>query len=222
MLIVWQSARSGAYVEALERLTAAARTFECSCSRRELADQDIEGYPGTCRDGPKHAGPTATRFRVDESRSVTLHDRIQGEYRARLADLGDVVIRRRDGRFAYQLAVVVDHAWQGVTDVVRGADLLPSTPWQIELHRALGLPEPRYAHVPVLVEPDGRKLAKSRRSVALAAVEPGRQLSAILRFLGLELPDELAGSPPSALLEWAVPRWRPRMVPPQPSLPVSG
>jgi glutamyl-Q tRNA(Asp) synthetase len=159
---------------------------------------------------------------VDESRSVTLHDRIQGESRARLADLGDVVIRRRDGLFAYQLAVVLDDAWQGVTDVVRGADLLPSTPWQIELQRALGLPEPRYAHVPLLVEPDGRKLAKSRRSVALAGVDPGPQLASVLRLLRLEVPDELAGSAPAALLEWAVPRWRAQAVPRQSFLPVPG
>ena len=107
---------------------------------------------------------------------MSFEDRLQGHCEFALAERGDVVIRRRDGAFAYQLAVVVDDALQGITDVVRGADLLDSTPWQIALQRSLALPTPRYAHVPLVIEPDGQKLAKSRRSVALRPQQAGAAL----------------------------------------------
>lgn len=116
-------------------------------------------------------------------------------------------MRRRDGIHAYQLAVVVDDAWQGITDVVRGADLLDSTPWQLAIGRALGVPLPRYAHLPVLVEPDGRKLAKSRHAVGVAPASALRALWTVLALLGLEPPASLAGAAPRELWAWAVPRW---------------
>jgi glutamyl-Q tRNA(Asp) synthetase len=139
-----------------------------------------------------------------------------------LAELGDVVIRRRDGVYAYQLAVVVDDASSGVTDVVRGADLMASTLWQIELQRALGLPEPRYAHVPLLVEADGSKLAKSRRSIAISGQNPGRELASVLALLGLEPPRELLGAAPAVLLEWACARWSLTALRGRPTLPAPG
>jgi glutamyl-Q tRNA(Asp) synthetase len=205
--ILYQSRQKDRYAAALARLGASGLTFECSCSRKELAEQDLEFYPGTCRERTSHAGPTATRFHIEDSRTVRFEDRVQGEIRSALARLGDPIIRRRDGLPAYQLAVVLDDALQGVTDVVRGADLLHSTAWQIELQQALGLSPVRYAHVPLLVEPDGRKLAKSSRSIGLEPERAAAQLASVLVLLGLPPPPGLANGSPSALLGWAVPRW---------------
>jgi len=205
--VVYQSRRTPLYAAAMSALAAQGLTFECSCSRRELAGQEEQGYPGTCRNGPMRAGPTATRFRVAHSRAVEFRDRVQGDVRAELSTAGDVVVRRRDGLYAYQLAVVVDDAEQGVTDVVRGCDLLASTAWQVELQRALRVPQPRYAHVPLLVEPDGSKLAKSRRSIDVAGGGGNEDLVAVLAILGLGVPAELREAPPGRLLDWAVPRF---------------
>jgi glutamyl-queuosine tRNA(Asp) synthetase len=130
--IEYQSERTAHYAQALASLVALDVTFECSCSRRERDRES--GYPGTCRAGPTRSGPTATRFRVRDV-LVGVEDRLQGRCEFGLRERGDVIIRRRDGAFAYQLAVVVDDAEQGVTDVVRGADLLDSTPWQIALQQ---------------------------------------------------------------------------------------
>ena len=165
--VEFQSRRTPLYAEALESLRALGRTFECSCSRRELADTSETGYPGTCRDAPPRCGPTATRFRVNDPDVVSWMDRIQGECRFELGTFRDPIVRRRDGAFAYQLAVVVDDAAQGVSDVVRGADLLQSTAWQIHLQQALALPTPRYGHLPLIMEDEHGKLSKSRRSLAI-------------------------------------------------------
>lgn len=205
--VVYQSRRTHLYAEALESLRAAGHTFECSCSRRELSVED-SGYPGTCREGPRRQGDTATRFRIDETETVIFDDRFQGPVALAMGKLGDVIVRRRDGVFAYQLAVVVDDALQGITDVVRGADLLESTGWQIALQRALRQPTRRYAHLPLLLERTGDKLSKSRRSMALDAGHAGAQMLQVLRLLGLTPPAELACATPSTLLEWATGRWR--------------
>ena len=162
--VVRQSERTERYSAALEELRSRGLTFECSCSRSQLADE--ERYPGHCRANPLRPGcATATRLRIDPF-AVEFRDRIQGGFRQDVAAaVGDIVIRRRDRLFAYVLAVVVDDAAQGVTHVVRGADLLDNTPRQIYLQKLLRADHPAYAHVPVLTEPDGRKLAKSSRSV---------------------------------------------------------
>jgi glutamyl-Q tRNA(Asp) synthetase len=201
-----QSDRHDAYAGALAELERLGLTFPCSCSRRELVNE--HGYPGTCRAGPRSEGPTAQRFRVG-SGPVAFRDRLQGECRFDLGALGDVIIRRRDGAFAYQLAVVVDDAAQGVTDVVRGADLLDSTPWQMALQEALGLPTPRYAHLPLVTEPDGAKLAKSRRSVALDAADAGAQLTRVLALLGQRPEPKLELEPVAGILDWAIRHWDP-------------
>lgn len=202
-VIEYQSARTAHYAEALERLRARGLTFECSCTRRERTEG---GYPGTCRDGPKRAAPTATRFRVDDA-ELAFEDRAQGICRFSLRERGDVVVRRRDGTFAYQLAVVVDDARQGVTDVVRGADLLDNTPWQIALQRALGLPTPRYTHLPLVVEPQRGKLSKSRRSLALDPQQAGLQLHQALTLLNQAPPLTLKLETPAAILGWASAHW---------------
>jgi glutamyl-Q tRNA(Asp) synthetase len=149
-------------------------------------------------------------------------DRIQGTYRQDVASaVGDIILKRRDRVFAYLLAVVVDDAAQGVTHVVRGADLLDNTPRQILLQRLLGLPPPAYAHVPVLTEPDDSKLAKSRRSVRLESGEALPQLLAVFRMLGLAPPDSLGRASVTDAWGWAVAHWDIRQVPKRLNLRVS-
>jgi glutamyl-Q tRNA(Asp) synthetase len=204
--VVRQADRGSHYARALESLRARNLTFECSCSRLHLAEEDR--YPGTCRLRPAGAGlPTATRLRIEPGH-IVFADRIQGTYRQDVAAaVGDIILRRRDRVFAYVLAVVVDDAAQGVTHVVRGADLLDNTPRQIYLQRLLGLGTPAYAHVPVLTEPDDSKLAKSRRSVALDANSALPQLLAVLRWLGLDPPGTLADARLAEVWAWAIERW---------------
>lgn len=206
--VMYQSRRTEAYEAALSQLRMQGLTFECSCSRRQLAAIEDGGYPGICRNGPVASGPTATRFRVDTAEVIEFDDRVQGPCRFELSSLGDVIIRRRDGIHAYQLAVVVDDAAQNVTHVVRGFDLLTSTPWQMAIQSALSIPHPRYAHLPVLVEPDGAKLSKSKRSVPVNCEAPGAVLTQILRLLNQDPPHELAAQKPSEILSWAVDHWR--------------
>jgi len=206
--VCYQSARLERYESALAQLRADGRTFECSCSRQTLSAQGDTGYPGTCREGPRRPGPTATRFRMG-GEWLTFTDRLQGERRESLAERGDVVIRRRDGLFAYQLAVVVDDAEQDITDVVRGADLLGSTAWQIQLQQALGYSPPRYAHLPVVTAADGGKLAKSRFSVAPDLSNPGQVLLQALSLLEQQPLAEMTGLEPREVLAWAILNWNP-------------
>lgn len=209
--VVRQRDRAALYRSALQTLQARGLTFECSCSRLQLEDEIR--YPGTCRIGPALGVPTATRLRVEPG-SILFCDRIQGTYRQDLAGaVGDFILKRRDQIIAYQLAVVVDDAAQGVTHVVRGADLLDNTPRQIYLQRLLGLPMPAYAHVPVLTEPDGSKLAKSRRSVRLDLGEALPQILTVFRMLGLAPPDALAGAGLAQAWAWAMGQWDIRRVP---------
>ena len=210
--VVRQRDRSERYASALHALQAQHLTFECSCSRLQLEDE--ARYPGTCRLEPMSRGvATATRLRVEDG-TIGFTDRIQGSYRQDVgAAVGDVILRRRDQIFAYLLAVVVDDAAQGVTHVVRGADLLDNTPRQIYLQRALGLPHPAYAHVPVLTEADDTKLAKSRRSVPLDTQSTLPQLLAVFSLLGLEPPNSLATATLREAWDWAISRFRIERVP---------
>jgi glutamyl-Q tRNA(Asp) synthetase len=205
--VEYQSRRRALYEEAVHALDRRALLYPCHCTRRELGVSDERGYPGTCRNRPRTAGPGALRFRVDEREIVHFVDRFQGPSSFAMAALGDVIIRRRDDVIAYQLAVVVDDAEQGVTDVVRGADLLPSTPWQILLQRALGLPTPRYGHLPIVVEPDGEKLAKSRRSMPVDPRHATAELIVALKLLRHAPPAHLWSERPETVLTWAVKHW---------------
>ena len=202
--VEYQSRRLAYYEEALAELARHGLLFACSCTRRELRDEG--GYPGTCRAGPQRPGPAATRFRVDDG-SIEFEDRAQGRCAFSLRERGDVVVRRRDGAFAYQLAVVVDDAQQGVTDVVRGADLLDNTPWQIALQRALHLPTPRYTHLPLIVERMQGKLSKSRRSLALDSRKAGAHLYQALTLLSQTPPLTLKLETPATILAWAEAHW---------------
>jgi len=215
--VSFQSHRIELYEDSLRALQAAGHCFACRCSRSRLAelapDPDAEPvYPGTCRDDPAAAsGPHALRFRIaPDQAEIEFVDALQGPVRQDCRQqAGDFVIRRRDGHFAYHLAVVVDDERQGVTEVVRGCDLLSSTPRQILLQRALGFQTPRYAHLPLLTEPDGRKLAKSHRAVPLAPHDAAAQLWQVLDWLGQAPPPELARVPIAEVWAWALPNWHP-------------
>jgi glutamyl-Q tRNA(Asp) synthetase len=204
--VLRQSDRDAAYAAVLEDLGRRGLTFACSCSRRDFAD--AARYPGHCRAGPRQPDDAlAIRLRVDPGH-VQFTDRIQGAFRQDVSlASGDLILKRRDGWFAYLLAVVVDDAYQGVTNIVRGADLLDHTAAQIHLQKQLGLPSPTYAHVPALVEPDGSKLSKSARSIPLERDAAGRQLLYVFELLGLAPPPSLSGAPLVSAWKWAVEHW---------------
>lgn len=207
--VVYQSQRQDLYRQAVATLEARGLAYPCSCTRRDLgATDDFGGYGGTCRAGTRRSGPTTMRFRADLSPVGPFVDRLLGPVEVDPSALGDPVIRRRDGLYAYQLAVVVDDAEQRVTDVVRGADLLPSSYWQRSLQRALGLPEPRYAHLPLVCEPGGAKLSKSARAVASQDGSPPEQIWRVLSLLRQAPPAELARAPLAELWDWAIGHWR--------------
>ncbi|MEJ8567545.1 tRNA glutamyl-Q(34) synthetase GluQRS [Elongatibacter sediminis] len=211
--IVFQSERFAAYAEAIQSLLANGLAYWCGCSRRDL---NADGsYPGTCANGlPPGRKPRAVRLRVPAER-VRFVDRIQGPVSCDLSVAGDFVIRRADGLAAYQLAVALDDAFQGITDVVRGADLLDSTARQIHVLSCLGLPAPDYAHVPVVMGADGGKLSKSTASDPVRSGEEIHALRAALEFLG--------HPPPLVDFEstwaWALENWTIKQVPARPPGP---
>jgi len=181
----------------------------------ELAADGAEGrYPGTCRPGPRHLGvPLATRLRTLAFGPVTVDDRLQGRHTELVeAAVGDFVLRRRDGYWSYQLAVVVDDAYQAITDVVRGLDLLDNTARQRVLEAALGLPEPRTLHLPLLVDSTGGKLSKSRRALPVdPAAAPG-VLTQVLSLLRHPPPTDLQQAPVGDQLRWATTVWNPSVL----------
>lgn len=198
---VWQSARTARYARALETLETSGLVYPCGCTRKEIADSLANvharhttlAYPGTCRRGLNGKVARAWRLRVPDGAAaiVTFEDRWQGPQTQNLAaEVGDFVLKRADGQWAYQLAVVVDDAEQGITHVVRGADLLDSTARQIYLQRCLGLPTPAYLHVPVVANAQGEKLSKQTGANALGEDDPLPALVAAARHLGLRLAAE--------------------------------
>lgn len=223
--VVRQSARTALYAQALERLAARGATYRCSCSRRDLEAVAPNAlgervYPGTCRAGMPHASHPAhpaVRVRVDAA-DVCFTDVLQGAQRQDLArDVGDFVVRRADGLHAYQLAVVVDDAAQGITTVVRGADLLASTPRQIHLQRLLDLATPEYLHVPVALTAHGEKLSKQTHARELPD-DPLPALLAAWRFLDQRAPPAGVATVAS-FWQWAVEAWSRQALPPVPMLP---
>lgn len=224
--VIWQSRRAAAYEAALARLRERGLVFACGCSRQEiLASAPHPGeegpvYPGTCRPGLA-AGrrPRALRIRVPDE-VVCFADGLYGPQQQCLASaVGDFVLRRADGLFAYQLAVVVDDAESGVNQVVRGADLLASTPRQIYLHTCLGSPLPRYVHLPLVLAADGEKLSKRHGAIAEgSAPERGALLWRALHFLGQGVPDGLQTATPREILSWGVAHFSLDRVPLQPAI----
>lgn len=206
--VLYQSTRLAAYEAACDYLVANDLAYWCGCSRGEIAESGI--YPGTCSNGlPPGRKPRAIRLRTPDE-DIGFHDGIQGRLTQNLRrECGDFVIRRADGIFAYQLAVVVDDAYQQVTHVVRGADLLESTPRQIWLQRCLGFPEPEYMHIPLVVQSDGRKLSKRVQSDPLGTLDRLQGLRLALRFLAQDLPDlEWQDS-----WDWIKEHWNPALIP---------
>ncbi|MDR2209009.1 MAG: tRNA glutamyl-Q(34) synthetase GluQRS [Azoarcus sp.] len=219
--VLWQSRRAGVYAAALEQLKAGGHVFPCACSRRELAEvpdsalarDGSRRYPGTCRDGlPPGSKPRAWRVRAGGT--IRFKDAVQGCQEEDLArDVGDYIVLRADGVFAYQLAVVTDDAEQGVTHVVRGADLLGSTARQIHLQTVLGLPTPAYAHLPVATNAAGEKLSKQTLARAVDEAPPAHMLVSALSFLGQNPPDGLAAASVGEVWAWARENWNMECVP---------
>ena len=209
--VALQSTREARYAAALERLASAGWSFPCGCTRREVAGR---AYPGTCRAGlPATKRPRSVRVKVAAG-DIEVHDAVQGRSRQNLAAaVGDFVVLRADAIVAYHLAVVVDDAEQGVTDVVRGADLLESTARQVHLQRLLGWPSPAYAHLPVAVNRAGQKLSKQTHARATSSMDRSGLLGVVLEFLGHSLPADLRGAPPGDLWRWAIGTWRLDRVP---------
>ncbi|MGL4316982.1 MAG: tRNA glutamyl-Q(34) synthetase GluQRS [Pseudomonas sp.] len=207
-----QSERHDQYAALIERLLSQGLAYACTCSRKQLESHGGI-YPGTCRNLGHDTHDAAIRLRVPEL-EYRFVDRVQGEFRQQVGrEVSDFVIRRRDGLYAYQLAVVLDDAWQGVSDVVRGADLLDSTPRQLYLQELLGFRQPRYLHVPLIIQPDGHKLGKSYRSPPLPADQAAPLLLRALRALGQQPPDELAGAEAHELLAWGIAHWDATRIP---------
>jgi len=230
--VLWQSSRLAAYAAALVDLKAAGMVYGCACSRKEIADSAtsaaVDGglvYPGTCRAGLGEGRQRrAWRLRVGRG-EIAFTDRLQGALSQQLQrDVGDFVLRRADGLFAYQLAVVVDDHFQGITDIVRGADLLASTPRQIWLQDCLGYATPVYAHLPVASNAAGEKLSKQTLAAPLDPRQAGRSLVQALRFLGQAVPDELLAAPVAEVWCWARENWSFADIPRQASirLPIPG
>lgn len=212
--VVYQSTRDELYAEALQLLRDQSLVFACGCSRRTIAGLagHMPGgpYPGTCREAGLQDSPgRALRFRARDE-DQCFQDLLQGRVCENVAvTTGDFVVRRRDGQFAYQLAVVVDDAQQGITEVVRGCDLLDSTPRQIQLQKALGLSRPRYMHLPVVLNPGGQKLSKQ---TGAAALENDAALSTLIRAHGLLGQREAAHQTLGTIAEfwaWAIETWDP-------------
>jgi glutamyl-Q tRNA(Asp) synthetase len=194
---VWQSQRGALYQVALDRLLLQARAYPCACSRKNIEETLLAlgrerhrhgelVYPGTCRHGLHGKPARAWRFRVPDDAVVTWSDRRLGAQSQNVArEVGDFVLKRADGLFAYQLAVVVDDADQGITHVVRGEDLADNTPRQLLLQRALGLPQPSYLHTPLVLGANGEKLSKQNGAAPLDLRNPSAALAAAARVLGV-------------------------------------
>jgi glutamyl-Q tRNA(Asp) synthetase len=207
--IIYQSQRSTAYHDALAQLDTQALLYACNCSRQKLSGHSL--YPGWCREHHIVRGSaTALRCLVVDA-TIAFTDRLQGPCSQPLAqDVGDFIVHRRDGLFAYQLGVVVDDAWQGITDIVRGIDLLDSTPRQLYLQQRLGYATPRYAHVPVIVNAQGQKLGKQQYAAPVDATRPAAVLYQTLQRLRQNPDPALAQATAQDILAWAIAHWQPQ------------
>mgnify|MGYP002622669506 CR=1 FL=1 len=209
--VIYQSQRTGHYQHALELLQQADLVFRCYCSRKEIGDRP---YPGTCRTSTTSKnGDYAIRVKVEQEPGGFI-DRIQGAYQQSIQQSsGDFVIKRKEGLFAYQLAVVVDDADQQITEIVRGADLIDSSCQQIYLQQLLGFQQPAYVHLPVAQDQQGNKISKQDGATAIDLRQPGKILVNVLDYLGQNPPTTLSKENVSAIIQWAVEHWDISLVP---------
>lgn len=212
--VVYQSERNDLYQSYLEKLKALHLIYPCNCSRREVADiahAGMEGpvYPGSCRHGLSSSRKeVAWRLKLDTDELV-FTDRLYGDIQHHLqTDFGDVVLKRADGLFAYQLAVVVDDAEQGINHIVRGADLLNSTSRQIYLQQQLGCLTPSYAHIPLVTNEHGEKLSKQTAAPAITVEDASENLIAALTFLGFDTTNISTAMSPRQILMWGMAHWQ--------------
>lgn len=217
--VLFQHSRANAYEAAVESLLDKNMAYLCACSRREIADSGMWGlegpvYPGTCRNRPHHdKRAVGVRLKAPSDEIFSFNDILQGVVNQHLAkEIGDFIVRRTDGHFAYQLAVVLDDAFQGIDHVVRGADLLISTPRQIYLQQLFGLPTPLYMHLPVAVDAQGAKISKQAQAAQLDGKSPSQTLCLALQFLGQSLHADLQSAAPHDVLSWAVSQWQPNSI----------
>lgn len=217
--VLYQSSRAEAYDAALSHLRRDGLLYPCGCSRKEVERAARERglppgvYPGLCRRGPSRRRPLPA-LRLQAEGNAGFQDPLQGVFQQDLArEVGDFVLRRADGLYAYQLAVVVDDAEQGITEVVRGSDLLDSTPRQLYLQRLLGMAAPRYLHLPVAVTARGCKLSKQDEAPPVDPAAPLAVLCQALSFLGQAPPAELEEADLDAFWRWAVAHWRADRIP---------
>lgn len=217
--VIYQARRQDAYRAALGALERRDLIYPCSCSRKEIADSSVLGiegpvYPRTCRHRASEPGFSgAWRLRTNND-PIEFEDAVQGVRQQRLQrDIGDFVIRRMDGVFAYQLAVVVDDAEQDITHVVRGGDLLNSTPRQIHLQKLLGYPTPSYMHLPVAINKRGEKLSKQTHAPPVDTSHSVLQLVKAIQFLGQLPPPEVSESNLTSFWMWAIKNWSREAIP---------
>ena len=227
--VLWQSDQFDHYREALEKLLAQGDCYSCDCSRRSLRELGVASgplgqiYPGLCRDRGLDPADRSIRLRTADAGLQRFHDRVYGDFGLDLErDVGDFVLRRNDGIYAYHLAVVVDDALQGVDQVVRGSDLLENTCLHLYLQQRLGYEAPEYLHLPLINNVDGVKLSKQTGARPLDHDRASVLLVAALRHLGQQPPDELTGERPQSILEWSCRHWNSARIPRQRALPDRG
>ena len=206
--IIYQSEQTAHYEQALEQLISQSLVFPCLCSRKQLSKSASTIYPGTCRKRQlPEKNEHALRLR-SKNISIEFNDAVMARQSQNIKQqCGDFVIKRRDGLFAYQLAVVVDDALQNISEIVRGADLLDSTPRQIYLQQLLNYPTPDYCHLPLAVDNSGNKISKSEGATKIDLQHKEQQLVSVLDFLGQNPPDELAQSSINDIWLWATEHW---------------
>ncbi|MGY0219806.1 tRNA glutamyl-Q(34) synthetase GluQRS [Endozoicomonadaceae bacterium StTr2] len=217
--VMYQSNRSEAYRAALDELKQRELLYPCTCSRKKLSPYQGR-YPGFCRnltESPQ--APYSLRLKTP-ARTVTFDDRIQGTQAFPLDEIGDSILLRKDGLFAYQLAVVIDDAEQGITDIVRGSDLLDSTPRQQYLRQLFDFPEPVYAHLPVILNDNGSKLSKQNHADALPLDNPLPLLARALQALSQPVPESVFDLTVEALLQWSVDHWNIESIPSRMGIPL--
>ncbi len=216
--VLFQRHRQDAYQEALDLLFDKKLIYRCICSRKQLQGN---AYPGTCR-LKEHSSEQQHALRIITNQTpVNFNDGIQGHLQQNLeTDIGDFIVRRADDLIAYHIAVVVDDAWQGITEIVRGADLLDVTPRQIYLQRILNYPTPAYAHIPAAVDADGKKLSKQHHAQPVDDIQPAFTLFSALNFLGQQPDEGLLQGNVEEIIQWGVKHWSMEKIPEQSTIEI--